>query len=410
MTLPSAASPGDTAPTAARTARVAVSALFFVKGATVASVVPRLPEIKDALGLSNAELGAAVAALPVGGLIAGAATGILIHRVGSGRLSVITGVAGALVLPSLGLASSWVALAAAYLVLGMLDATMDAAMNAHGIGVQRRYGRSIIHGFHGWWSGGTMAAGAVGVVAAALAVPVAVDLAVVGVALAAGTLVAWRGLLPDREADASGGDGADDLPVTPRRLPRLLRLLGPVALLGILSVMIQDAASTWSPVYLVNTLGLGAGIGASAFVLYTATMTAGRLTNDRWIDRFGDVGVARAGALLAAAGLVAVTSAGMAGVPALAFAGFAVIGFGVAPMAPAMFAAAGSLPGIPTGHGVGIVNWLLRTGFILSPILIGVVADSRGLAAAFLVPLAAALLIAALAPTLLESRARSRMR
>jgi fucose permease len=393
--------PGIGAAGSARTARLAVSTLFFVKGATVASVVPRLPEIKDSLGLSNAELGTAVAAMPIGGLIAGAVTGVLIHRFGSGRLSVATGVLGALTLVALGIAWSWATLAAAYFVFGMFDATMDAAMNAHGLGVQRRYGRSIIHGFHGWWSAGNMAAATVGVVAATAAVPVVADLGVVGLVLAVVTLAAARGLLPDREADALVDDAIEQQEVNLRSLPRLLRILGPLAVIGVLSVVIQDAASTWSPIYLVGTLGLGAGLGASAFVLYTASMTLGRLTNDRWVNRWGDRTVVRAAALVAAGGLVAVSAAGFLGGPVLAFIGFAAVGFGAAPMFPAMFAVAGSMPGVPTGHGVAMVSWLARVGSVIAPALFGIVADARGVAAAFVIPLVAALLIAALAPRLL---------
>ena len=42
----------------ARRARIAVSTLFFAHGAIAAAVLPRLPAIKDNLGLTNAELGA----------------------------------------------------------------------------------------------------------------------------------------------------------------------------------------------------------------------------------------------------------------------------------------------------------------------------------------------------------------
>ena len=42
-------------------ARIGVSALFLVNGAFVATILPRLPAIKAGLGLSNAELGTALA-------------------------------------------------------------------------------------------------------------------------------------------------------------------------------------------------------------------------------------------------------------------------------------------------------------------------------------------------------------
>src|ERR1700693_1118770 len=152
-------------PPHARAARLAVSALFFVNGAGIASVLPRLPAVKDALGLSNAEIGRAVAEMPRGALLAGGLVGLLIARFGSGRTAAVAGILGAIGLAGIGLAPSWTLLALVYLVLGAFDATMDAAMNSHGLGVERQYRRSILQGFHGMWSLGGMAGGAVGAVA-----------------------------------------------------------------------------------------------------------------------------------------------------------------------------------------------------------------------------------------------------
>jgi MFS family permease len=381
---------------------LAVSALFLVNGALVANILPRLPAVKAGLDLSNAELGLAVAAMPVGGLLAGGFAGVLIHRAGSGRLTVALGVAYGALLALVGLAPSWPLLALAFLVLGACDATMDAAMNAHGLGVQRGYGRSILHSFHGWWSAGTMAGGATGAVAAGAGVAVPVHLAVVGIALALVTLAAGRLLLPDHVADAhpvAEGVGAERIHL--RNAPRLLRLLGPLALLGILGVMLEDAAQTWSSVYLVEVLGLGAGLAAGAFVLYTGAMTLGRLTNDRWVDRWGVAPVARWGAALAAAGLALVAGAGPTGIAALAFVGFVAVGIGASSMFPAMVNAGGHQPGIPAAHGVALVSWMARVGFVIAPALVGFAADAAGLAVAFLIPLAAAMVVAVLAPALL---------
>lgn len=411
-------------PARARTARLAVAALFFAHGATAFSVVPRFPAIKDGLGLSNTELGTAVAAMSIGGLLAGGLVGLLVHRFGSARTAV-AGACGMLAaLAGIGVAGSWAMLAGAYLVLGAFDATMDAAMNTHALGVQRRYGRSILQGFHGLWSAGGMAAGAVGAVMAGALVPVPVHLGIA--ALALGLLVAFasRGLLPAALADrpdlaASAAapfapDVAAVAPVAPgaaaslaaeppaerihpRNAPRLLRLLGPLAALGILTVVLQVPAATWSAVYLADVLGTPAGLAAAGFVVYAAAMTAGRLTSDRWVDRFGATRVVRAGAGLAGAGLAVTMAAAPLGQPALAFAGFAVLGIGSAPMFPAMIAAAGSRPGIPPGHAVAIVSWLVRIGLMIAPAVVGMAADAVGLSAAFAIPLLLALVIGLLA-------------
>ena len=397
--MPSTASPQ------ARAARVAVSVLFFGNGAASASILPRLPAIKDGLGLSNAELGLAVAAMPLGGLIAGGLAGLLISRLGSGRVAAISGTADMLALAGLGLAPSFATLALAYFVMGMFDATMDASMNAHGVGVERVYGRSILHGFHGSWSAGCMVAGAVGAVAAGAGVPVSVHLSVVAVMLAATVAVTSRSLLPAAIADVRGRlDGEVDVRIHPRNAPHLLGVLVPVAMLGILCVVVQTAAATWSAVFGTEVLGLSAGLAAVGYVVYAAAMTVSRMVNDRWVDSVGPTRFVRIGALISIAAVLAVIASAPLNAPLLAWAGFAGIGIGTSPMFPVMVATAGRRPGIPSGYGVALTAWMVRVGLIAAPALIGAVADALGLTTAMWIPAIAAAAIFVVAPAMTGAR------
>src|SRR5829696_2884682 len=316
----------DITPDRARAARAAVSVLFFAHGALFASLLPRLPAIKETLSLSNAELGLAVAAGPIGGLLMGAFAGLLIARFGSGRVASLAGVATSGLLLGVALAGTWAWLALAFFLMGMFDATMDAAMNAHGIGVQRQYGRSILQGFHGVWSVGSLLAGGAGAVAAALAVPVGIHLAAASIGMAIVIVLTARWMLPATVADLHPADEAALEPVTLRTAPRLLRVLVPIAMLGILCVILQGAAATWSAVYLTDVLLQPQGIAAVAYVLYMAAMVVGRMTNDRWVDRWGERQVVRVGALVAGVGVAAVMVSGPLAQPLLAFAGFALVG------------------------------------------------------------------------------------
>ena len=392
----------------ARAARVAVSVLFFANGAMSSSVLPRLPAIRDALDLSKGELGTALAAMAVGGLLAGGLVGILIARFGSGRVAIVAGVLATAVLAVVGLAFSWATLALAYLVLGMFDATLDAAMNSHGIGIQRVYRRSILQGFHGMWSVGGVVGSFVGALAAAAGVPVPVHLLVVAIVLAVAILIAGRSLLPAVVADAPHGDLAEAEPVHLRALPRLLRVLLPIAMLGILCVVLQSSAASWSAVFLTDVLHAPAGVAAAAFTVYMAAMVLGRLTNDAWVNRFGSTAIVRVGAVLGALGLVAVIGSAPLVLTPLAFVGFALVGLGSSPMFPVMIGAAGSRPGIPAGHGVALVSWLVRIGLIAAPAVIGGAADVFGLVAALGIPFAAAIAIALLAPVLSGGSLRRR--
>jgi fucose permease len=209
-------------------------------------------------------------------------------------------------------------------------------------------------------------------------------------------LIAARWLLPARIADAHPED-ADAValePVTLRAAPRLLRLLVPIALLGILCVVVQGSAATWGALFLRDILGQPEGIAAIAYVVYMGAMVVGRLTNDRWVDRFGTTTVVRVGALASAGGVALAMAAAPLGAPLVAFAGFAVVGIGSSPMFPVMVGAAGSRPGVPSGHGVALVAWLVRIGLVIAPAVVGAAADTLGLAAALTIPLVAALVIA----------------
>ena len=392
----------------ARAARIAVSVLFFANGAISASVLPRLPAIKDSLDLTNSELGVALAAGPIGGLLMGLFAGALIARFGSGRVATVTGTATAGLVLGVGFAGSWAVLALAFLVMGAFDATMDAAMNAHGIGVQRRYGRSILQGFHGMWSVGSVIAGAVGAIAAGLSIPVEVHLGLVGLAMAVAIVATGRAVLPAAIADVHPAHEAALEPVTLRHAPRLLRILAPIAMLGILCVILQGSAATWSAIYLSDVLLQPQGIAALAYVVYMGAMVVGRLTNDRWVDRWGERRIIRVGAVIGAAGVLGVIVSGPLAQPLLAFAGFAAVGLGSSPMFPVMVGVAGSRPGIPAGHGVALVAWMVRFGLVFAPAAVGLAADAFGLGAAFAIPLAAAVVIALAAGPLTGGTLRRR--
>ncbi|ONI84682.1 hypothetical protein ALI22I_29590 [Saccharothrix sp. ALI-22-I] len=62
-----------------------MAVLFFVNGGVFANAVPRYPELKAGLALSNAAFGSVVAAFPLGALLAGTVAGVLVGRWSSRR-------------------------------------------------------------------------------------------------------------------------------------------------------------------------------------------------------------------------------------------------------------------------------------------------------------------------------------
>ena len=366
-----------------RRARTAVGACFFVNAVLYANLVPRFPELKADLGLSNSALGAAIAALPLGALLAGLSSAPLIRRFGSGRVASAGLTLLAAAVWAAAAAPNWAALAGALLLAGALDAVVDVAQNAHGLRVQRAYGRSILNAFHGVWSIGAVTGGLLGSAAAGLDIPLPLHLGVVAAVFGIPALFGPRALLPgpddaDRE-DATEAGPADAAPRSLRRTAFLaMAALGVLAACG---AFVEDAGSSWSALYLRDELAAGAATAGLGFVALSAAMTLGRLTGDRAVDRFGQRRVVRAGGALTAAGM-GLTLA-LPSIPT-AVIGFALAGLGVATLVPAVYHAADELPGLRRGLGLAVVNWLLRIGFLVSPPLVGVLADAFSLRVALL--------------------------
>ncbi len=372
-----------------RLARTAVAALFLTNGALFANVVPRYPELKDDLGVSNAVLGSALAAFPLGALLAGLFAAAAISRFRSSRVAAlgIVLLAGATVLVAT--VPSWYALAAVLFLAGALDAVVDVAQNAHGLRVQRLYGRSIVNSFHGVWSIGAVLGGLMGSAAAGLRMPLAVHLGISAAVFSIVALVAYRFLLPgpedaERTAEAQDAAARDGHPASPpaartgRRAftGRAVRMLAALGVLAACGSLVEDAGASWGAIYLSGELAAGAATAGLAFVALQSAMTIGRLFGDRAVDRFGQRAVVRGGGALAAIGMglaLAVPSIGTT------LAGFALAGLGVATLVPAAMHTADEIPGLPSGVGLTIVSWLLRIGFLLSPPLVGLVADLAGL-------------------------------
>ena len=377
-------------------ARLAVSVLFVVNGFALSAWLARLAELQGDLGLNDAQLGLVLAAGAAGGLIVGPLGGYLVAHSSSARVAVWSLVLIVPVLPLLGLAPNGVLLAAVLLWLGALDALMDGAMNAHGLRVQERYGRSVINTFHGFWSLGTVAGALVGSVSLAVGVPIAAMMTAVALACLAAVLVTARWLLPGPDpishdadhdalavATATADPGSTPAGGYGRVLTRATALLG---LFTLLAVIIEDIPARWSSVYLTD-IGAPATLIGVGFTAFTIAMTVARFGGDWLVDRYTEQRVVEVSMLVSA---VALAGALLVGTPWAYIGACVVIGLGVATLFPAAMHAATRIPGVRPAMGVATVGWLARGGFVVAPIAVGAVAERFGIAWGLTVPILAA--------------------
>lgn len=382
-----------TPPTAVRRARGAVALLFLTNGALFANIIPRYPGIKADLALDNAAYGLAIAAFPAGAIVAGLAAGPVIRRFGSARAAVAGTILTALGTLLIGFAPSLPLFVGALLFSGGMDAITDVAQNTHGLRVQRRFGRSIINSFHAVWSIGAVLGGGMAAAAIALGIPRSVHLSISAGIFSIIAIIALRYCLPGKDEDVDvtvSPDGADRQSTSthPRQASalRVTVTITALVLIAVAGTLVEDAGSTWAALYLDQGLGAPAALAATGFIALVGAQFIGRVLGDRLVDRFGQRTIARAGGLIAAIGMgVALIAPTVPGT----ILGFAAAGFGVATLVPAAMHEADELPGLRAGTGVTVVSWLMRLGFLLSPPVVGLIADSAGLRAGLLVvPLA----------------------
>jgi hypothetical protein len=360
--------------------RAATFATFMVNGAVVGTWIAFIPWKQAQLGVTKATLGLSLLCMALGSLCAMPLAGHILNHRPSAQLVRTTALLTCLCLPLPLLAGTPVVLGATLFVLGAVNGSMDVSMNAHGVAVERDLSKPIMSSLHGGWSVGGFAAAGLVVIATAVGLDPRIWGVVVGVGLCAGMLwIATRlGTASMHSGDAGGGFALPS---------RAVLLIGILCLLAMVS---EGAISDWSGIYLRQNLGAGnlAAIGYAGFAL---GMAAGRLGGDVLTARLGPARLLRGGMALAAIALGGVL---IVGEPAVAVAGFALAGLGIANAVPLLFSAAGRVP--PAGTSLSAVFTVGYTAFIAGPPLIGVLADAIGLPETLALLVPAALTVTAL--------------
>ncbi|MGW2744594.1 MFS transporter [Streptomyces sp. NPDC001450] len=354
-----------------RRARYAVAAVFAVHGAVTGSFATRVPWIQDHASLGAGQLGFALAFTAFGASCAMPLAGRISHRFGSrtalrGLIALWT---LSLILPSF--APNLYALCLAMFTYGATAGMADVAMNALGVEVERLLGKSIMSGLHGMWSAGALIGSAAGTLAAHLGSDARLHFALAAAVLTLLGLLACTWVL-----DVQPGE--DEEPPPRFALPPRSALL--IGAVGFCAVFAEGASLDWSAVFLRDRLDSSAGLAAASTTGFMLTMAVARIAGDAAVNRFGAVTVRAGGVLAGLGGLLVV----VAEHPAVAMAGFALMGLGIAVVVPLCFAAAGHAGPNPSQAIAGVATITYTSGLI-APSLIGGVAQATSLVVSFCV-------------------------
>ena len=349
----------------------AVAVQFFLNGAVFASFIPRLPEIRDRVGIGVAGVGLLMSIAGVSGLVGSATVGPAIARFGTRRVILVAGTLVSLSLPLIGLATTPLVLLAGLVGMLTFDVLVDVAMNMQGSWLSGRRHAPVMNRLHGLWSLGTLIGGVSSSRIAGAGVPLTTHLIGASALLLAMLGYVGRGLLRIDEptqttASSEQGDIED------RRRRRYSPTLVLFLLVGFFAVAIESTSIEWAAFRLSDDFGATAGFAALGYVAVTAGMTTGRFAGDWATVRLGQRRLTQVSIALTGAGLAVASLASNRNV---VLAGYVCAGLGIATMLPALYDAAAKHPGRP-GAGLGALTAGLRAASLAIPLTVGALAST----------------------------------
>ena len=356
-----------------RRALRSVAVQFFANGTVYATVIPRLPDIRERVDISIGALGLVLTLGSVASLIGSLLAARVIARFGSRKVMIYGTACSIAFLPLIGFSTGPVLLVVALFGLLFFDVFIDVAMNVQGSALSARRHTPVMNRLHGFWSLGSVTGGVITVLTLRAGVSTPVHLTTVAILLVVALAFVAPGLLRRDEApeldEAAAAAGT----------PPLRRALSSASLLlavgGAMAMTIEITNGDWASFRLGDDLAARPSVAGLAFLAFTSGMTIGRLGGD-WLQvRVGPTNLFRLSALIAGTGSVLATL-----VPnvAVSIVGFLIAGLGTSVLFPQLYDRAARSPGPP---GSGFASMLIgqRGAGLVAPLVVGWLANSDAL-------------------------------
>lgn len=290
--------------------RAAIFAIFLASGLSIATWASRVPDIKIALHVDNAQMGVLLLGMGISSILGistspavmartGARLGMLVtmlsFAVGVGLIGLGTNVLGSLPLVIGGL-----------VLFGFGNGSLDVMMNVEATAIEQQMGKTILPVFHAFFSFGTVIGAGIGAVLVQLGWNVTAHTVLIAAAIAVLAVVCWANV-PNREAalDPQPAQKAHwrermHTALEAWREPRTY-FLG-IVMLGM--SFAEGGANDWLALGVSEDHGAGPALGAAALATFSVAMTVVRLFGGPLVDRFGRVLVLRVLAITAAGGIL----------------------------------------------------------------------------------------------------------
>jgi MFS family permease len=362
-----------------------IRSVFTLQSVMLGAYLPRLPDVMQALGLSEWQLGVCLIAAPIGTLLGFSFSAKVVSHLGLRRATMVAGPLAILTILLPANASTATLFFLALVIFGVTISLIEVAYNAKASEMEIQAGKRLMSQCHGFWSIGLMIGAPIAGYFSTHDISLGNQFQILSPILA--ILAFWAGSqLP-----------ADQVVHAPAKSKKLFslptRAILPLCIMPAGIMAVEGGMLDWSGVFIEFVLNEGGYAVSAVYFAFAGTMAAVRMVGDWLADRYGARAVILASCLSAAAGmLVFVTATNITA--AVIAAGL--LGAGVATVYPLALSSAGKDGGRSAEENIASIALMSFVAFLLAPPIIGLVSDLFGLRVGLGVLVLSALLSASL--------------
>ncbi len=338
---------------------------FFSLGLFVSLIAIEIPRIKAELDLSELGVAGATFSLAAAAVIGMWLLPKLVHRFGSGRVQRWTWLGMCLCMPWMFAANNWWSLYLCAALVGLFSGSLDVAMNAQSLEVERAQKRPVLSALHGVFS----LAGLIGGVIGYQLIAGEWGRFAHAVFFAAPCLGLWAWLSGHYIADNQRNTDTDAAPAGSRKLVILLCAVMMASLAN------EGSVENWAGIYLNAERGWSFADASLGYISFALAMVIGRFGGDSLRQYFALKPLLIASCSLTFAGYIFA----LYGPPAWLLGGYFALGLGLSLQVPLVFALIDASPQLDTVTVIAQASAVGYSGLLLGPVVVGALAAQWGL-------------------------------
>ena len=258
-----------------------LKSLFFLFGFLIMSWLPRFPEVKAHLGLSNGEFGTLISISAPGSLIALFTVGHLVHNYGAQLILRVATVSIVLSLILLTTTHSTLVFLISNIIQGAAISAFHVSINAQGFSFQDRSKTQVITLLSGFWSSGALVTA---VVSGILVDRISLNLHITILSLMVLTIMLFMISALRANLVMPNQNSATDYKFTD--LFKGFRLDPVVSGALFCAIFLEFSVGDWAAIFVKEDIGIKGGLHTLPYILFTFAMIAGRLTVHQLFRRF----------------------------------------------------------------------------------------------------------------------------